>query len=536
MSRRTKARPFPIRGLMVDLARHTERREFYFDLLPQLADWGFNTLWWHFVDNEGMALKLDSHPELASPHAFSKREMRLLIQRAAELGIDVVPEVETLGHAEYITHLPQYAHLKDGTSRVMNACCPSHPDTLGLMEEIIREVAELFPSPYLHAGLDEVDFSGCERCKRRGRGKPKSWIFAEHARAIHRVVTDCGKQMIMWADHVEHDPALLDALPNDIVLTHWQYREVHPEPIRRSLRAGFQVITAPSMCHFRNMIQPATHNFDAMDEMTRTTAGLLDDGVLGMVNTWWAPQRGLRDAYMFAVAYTGRLVATGKPPNRRTFARRFAKDYFGLDDADAARALWDMHELAVHVTDLDALLCYSVAGLHELVNRAGTAEYRERAGKLHAHVASLEAAAPHVEDRRDVYNACLLAARLVHTPMANGLKMQQAYEIYAGASSKLDTWRPAEEIADDLAQAADLVSGASGDMTELERQITAEWRRTRYSAYPKEYTGRESVRALDKQMLLGRVRRHSAFLRKLAAKFTRAVDAYRRGGAFPGTM
>lgn len=58
---------FPIRGLLTDPARLTRRRESYFQLLPQLAEWGCNTLWLHFCDDEGQAFRFRSHPELGSP-------------------------------------------------------------------------------------------------------------------------------------------------------------------------------------------------------------------------------------------------------------------------------------------------------------------------------------------------------------------------------------------------------------------------------------------------------------------------------------
>ena len=148
MAIKTSRKQIGIRGLMVDPARLTERHEFYFDLLESMAAWGMNTLWWHFADDDGFVLKLKSHPELATPYAFSRSEMRRLIDAAGKLGIDVVPEVESLGHARYITRLRQYAHLADGSTdgSGLNAVCPSHPDTLDILGEIIAEVAEVFDS------------------------------------------------------------------------------------------------------------------------------------------------------------------------------------------------------------------------------------------------------------------------------------------------------------------------------------------------------------------------------------------------------
>ena len=94
-----------INGVMIDCVRITERTDYYRKLIPQLADWGYNTIFWHFTDDQGCALKLKSRPELSSRYALSRQETEGLIRLAARYGIEVVPEVESLGHTLYITHL-----------------------------------------------------------------------------------------------------------------------------------------------------------------------------------------------------------------------------------------------------------------------------------------------------------------------------------------------------------------------------------------------------------------------------------------------
>ena len=80
--------------------------------------------------------------------------------------------------------------------------------------------------------------------------------------------------MIMWADHVERDPALLKALPKDIVMAHWQYREVRGEQIERSLRAGFEVVCCPAMLRHRHVILPHCSAADNTERMIATARRL----------------------------------------------------------------------------------------------------------------------------------------------------------------------------------------------------------------------------------------------------------------------
>jgi N-acetyl-beta-hexosaminidase len=53
---------FPLRGVMLDLGRITERREYYEGLLPRLAEWGYNLVHLHLIDDQRCALRFPSRP------------------------------------------------------------------------------------------------------------------------------------------------------------------------------------------------------------------------------------------------------------------------------------------------------------------------------------------------------------------------------------------------------------------------------------------------------------------------------------------
>jgi len=72
----------------------------------------------------------------------------------AEKGFGFIAQAD--GGADVFVHFT--AIQADGYRSLsgFNAICPSHPETLEILSDIITEVADLFDSPYLHAGLDEV--------------------------------------------------------------------------------------------------------------------------------------------------------------------------------------------------------------------------------------------------------------------------------------------------------------------------------------------------------------------------------------------
>ena len=533
MVRRTSRRP-AIRGLMMDAARLTERHEFYFDMLEKLARWGFNVLWWHFVDDEGFVLKLDSHPELASPYAFTKSETRRLIAAGKEFGIDVVPEVETLGHGRYVTHLPQYAHLADGDPNRFNAICPSHRQTLPLMKDIIREVAELFDSEYFHAGLDEVNLSGCPRCRRRARGKPPWWIYAEHAKAIHRIVTGCGKRMIMWADHVERNPALLKALPKDIVMAHWQYREVRGEQIERSLRAGFEVICCPAMLRHGHVILPHSSAADNTERMIATARRLRGRGVLGAVNTWWTTWRIIRDAALPMAHYTAHLLAGGKR-DRTAAMDRFLREQFGVRSKAAARALWTLHEAVPQSAEMGTLLFDNLGGMAQAAAMAGGAEFSARAEALASASKTLIEAAPKVKRDAPAFNALVLGGRVAAGCFENGLDLRRAHASYGTAAWIRNSGDQTATVARHLDEAAGILEGMEGRLAILCKQVSDEWDRTRHPRDPKKAMS-DLTAPCQHDVLSGRLARGQRFLEQTVRRFRRSVAAYRRGGPFPGGL
>jgi len=93
--------PWPIRGVMLDPARLTERFDFYRDLIPDLAAWGYNTILLHLFDDEGSAILLDHPLMLPTQGAFSVAQWREWVKLADDHGIQVIPEVECLGHAGF---------------------------------------------------------------------------------------------------------------------------------------------------------------------------------------------------------------------------------------------------------------------------------------------------------------------------------------------------------------------------------------------------------------------------------------------------
>ncbi len=164
---------FPVRSVMLDVARH------FFDVgqvklyIDQVAQYKINTLHLHLTDDQGWRIEIRSRPELTTvggatavgggPGGFYTQEQYSdLVAYAAARHITVIPEIDMPGHTN--AALASYPELTcDGaavpprtdTAVGYSSLCVSSPATYRFVEDVVRELAAITPGPYLHIGGDE---------------------------------------------------------------------------------------------------------------------------------------------------------------------------------------------------------------------------------------------------------------------------------------------------------------------------------------------------------------------------------------------
>lgn len=511
---------------MLDPARLTERHEFYFELVPYLAEWGYNTIWWHFCDDEGFALQLERHPKLASPYAFTKTEMRRLIEHAAQYGIDVVPEVESLGHALAITMHPEYEHLFNGNPRGHNALCPSHPDTLRLVGDIMDEVLELSASRYLHVGLDEAELGDCPRCAERAAGHPDWWLQAAHAKKLHRMVTDRGRHMIMWADAVESHPQMRDHIPRDVILAHWHYKEVPPQAARDSAAAGFQVVCVGAVSG--ETVLPNAANLKNVDDNAAVAASLPEHALAGLVTCWWEPHRILRDTHALAVAYAGRVMQTQCRQDKDKLSVEFTERFFGLQSPEVAGALTALHDRALDRPQLKCFYADSLADVYHAIQTGGTAETTVRLTEVRQVHETLRTAQPGVQRNKAAYHAYVLAAEIHAQAFRNAQQWNRLFQIYENALSQADCSAPADEISSMLEPALDILNDLKQETGRIAEAVEQEWDRTRHPTDTKKDNSSPYMRQRAERNLLATLLQSRHFLERFQRRIVHWVDGHTR--------
>ncbi|MBE6929083.1 MAG: hypothetical protein E7463_02285 [Ruminococcaceae bacterium] len=169
---------------------------------------------------------------------LEKDEVRDFCDYARDLGFELIPEVQSCGHVQYITYAhPDIAETDESvTERKLDtrdadqppstyyhhSYCPSNPKSYEIIYDIIDEIVEVVrPQRFVHMGHDEIYQVGlCPRCK----DIPHDQLYEKHVCAMHDYLAKKGLRMMIWADMLQPtekkyktSPAIA-RLPRDIVL------------------------------------------------------------------------------------------------------------------------------------------------------------------------------------------------------------------------------------------------------------------------------------------------------------------------------
>ena len=369
---------FAWRGFMLDEGRHFQGRETVFQTLDLMALQKLNVFHWHLTEDQGWRIEIKKYPRLTQvgshrpgtrkgftngkhdgvPHGgfYTQDEIRDIVAYAAERHITIVPEIEMPGHA--VAALAAYPELScsGGPFEVathfgiyQDIFCAGKEKVFSFLEDVLDEVLELFPSPYIHIGGDEAPkkrWKECPDCQRRIREiglKDAHALQVYFTNRIAAYLDSKGRYAIGWNEILEK------GLAEGAVVQYWaRGRKKLLDALRNNSRP-----TVMSYCFYTYLdysykliplrriyrYEPVPSGFDL-----KAAVSIL--GVESPLWTEWVPTRARLDYQVFprltALAETGWTPAGEK--NLRDFHRRLAGFLSRLDRLGIQHASIDESE------------------------------------------------------------------------------------------------------------------------------------------------------------------------------------------------
>lgn len=226
---------FEYRGLMIDPCRHFMTVDEIKKQLDVMALFKMNRMHWHLTEDQGWRIEIKKYPKLTEVGSkrieadgseyggyYTQEEIKEVVKYASDRFITVVPEIELPGHE--LSAIAAYPELsckgEPTTPRIIwgvedIVMCAGKELPFQFLEDVIAEVAPLFPGEYLHIGGDEcpkTSWKSCPLCQKRireeGLKADKDHTAEERLQSyfvqrMEKVAAKYGKKIIGWDEILE---------------------------------------------------------------------------------------------------------------------------------------------------------------------------------------------------------------------------------------------------------------------------------------------------------------------------------------------
>ena len=239
---------FEYRGFMVDVGRHFFSTDYLKEIIDMLALHNINYFHWHLTEDQGWRIEIKKYPQLTEIGSkrkctikdwetkeydnvpvsgyYTQEEAKEIVRYAADRYITVIPEVDMPGHM--LAALASYPELgcTGGPYEVTttfgvfrDVLCGGNEKTLQFAKDVINEIMDIFPSPYIHIGGDECPkyhWKTCAKCQKKIKelglkDTPKhtkenqlqAWFMGE----VEKEIQKRGREMMAWDEILEGNPA-----------------------------------------------------------------------------------------------------------------------------------------------------------------------------------------------------------------------------------------------------------------------------------------------------------------------------------------
>jgi len=233
---------FGWRGLLLDCSRTFLTIDYLKKYADICAFYKMNKLQLHLTDDQGWRLEIRKHPKLTEIGSkfdprfpgeisgyYSQEEIRDLVQYAARRGVTIVPEIEMPGHClsllavypelscaggkdKYV--IAPFLFMSDGDPTKEpktpgGVVCAGNEKTFEVIEDILDEVIEMFPSEYIHIAGDECSkgyWKSCPKCQARIKAEGlanEDELQSYFIKRVAKMIQDKGRKVFGWDEILE---------------------------------------------------------------------------------------------------------------------------------------------------------------------------------------------------------------------------------------------------------------------------------------------------------------------------------------------
>ena len=280
-------------------------------------------------------LAYNASPLVAPPGgSMSREDVAELVRYATQYHVTVVPEQEAFGHLHHALKYEQFSSLAETPHG--HVLSPVQPGSLALIKQWFTQIAQEFPSPWVHIGADETNELGKGQTRDLVGQHGLDQVYVDFLRQIHDVIQPTGKRILFWGDLAWHNPDLVASLPKDMIGVPWVYDALpgFDKYIQPFNRAGMEVWVAPGVNNWRRVYPDNNIALVNIQHFVRDGQRL---NAKGMLNTVWNDDgEGIFDedwyGVLFGAAASWQSGESSIPQYQSSYGAAFHGDLSGKID------------------------------------------------------------------------------------------------------------------------------------------------------------------------------------------------------------
>ncbi len=197
---------------------------------------GYNAVLWELEDQ----VRWRTCPECAHTDSWSQDEFRELLDYSRQLGLEPIPLLQTIGHAEYVLKHEKYFPYREDP-RYNDCYCPSNPEVRIFIKKWLDEYCGLFGSlKYFHLGGDEAyRFGSCAACS----AVEPNFLYGDYISDIAKTLQEKDIRPGVWGDMTLQHRESVGNISRDFVIWDWMYSSDYEYESAEFLKSkGFEII------------------------------------------------------------------------------------------------------------------------------------------------------------------------------------------------------------------------------------------------------------------------------------------------------
>ena len=231
-------------GVMLDMSRNgVMQADEVCRFAKTVKSFGYNTLMLYTEET----YEVENEPYFGHYRGrYTQAELKQIVDYCENIGIEVIPCIQTLAHLESLFHWRHYHPIYD----VEEVLLVGHERTYELIENMFKTLRKCMKTDRIHIGMDEAHMLGLGRYLQQNGFESRFDILQKHLVRVLEIAQKYNFKPMMWSDmyfrlanqgayygkDIQIPDEVIAKQPKEVGLVYWHYYGMDEELYRAMMK------------------------------------------------------------------------------------------------------------------------------------------------------------------------------------------------------------------------------------------------------------------------------------------------------------